>query len=77
MAYTPELSIRSSCTLHRISWALGVSMTQGIEFLFEYLPQILDREKVCQRCRDRTKCPQCAFHPQPYSPTLIARLLSE
>jgi len=56
MAYTPELSMRSSCTLRRLSWALGVPMTQGIEFLFEYLPQILDREKVCQGCRDRTKC---------------------
>ena len=48
MAYTPELSMRSSCTLRRISWALSVPMTQGIEFLFEHLPQILDREKVCR-----------------------------
>ena len=38
MAYTPELSLRSSCTLRRISWALGVPMTQGIEFVFDYLP---------------------------------------
>jgi hypothetical protein len=33
MAYTPELSLRSSCTLRRISWALGVPMTEGIEFV--------------------------------------------
>ena len=75
MAYTPELSMRSSCTLRRLSWALGVPMTQGIEFLFEYLPQILDREKVCQGCRDRTKCPQCAFQQLSSSPTLIEHLL--
>jgi hypothetical protein len=31
MAYTPELSLRSSCTLRRISWALGVPMTKCIE----------------------------------------------
>jgi hypothetical protein len=50
-------------------------MTQGIEFLFEYLPQIMDREKVCQGCRDRTKCPQCAFQQLSSSPTLIEHLL--
>jgi len=64
MAYTPELSLRSSCTLRRISWALGVPMTQGIELVFEYLPQILDQEKVCQGCRDRTKCAECTFYRQ-------------
>jgi hypothetical protein len=63
MAYTPELSMKSSCTLRRISWAMGVPMTQGIEFVFEYLPKILDREKVCQGCRDKSKCPKCAFNP--------------
>ncbi len=61
MAYTPELSLKSSCTLRRISWAMGVPMTQGIEFVFEYLPKILDREKVCQGCRDKSKCSCCAF----------------
>jgi hypothetical protein len=63
MAYTPELSMKSSCTLRRISWALEVPMTKGIEFVFDYLPKILDREKVCQGCRDKSKCPGCAFGP--------------
>ena len=63
MAYTPELSMKSSCTLRRISWALEVPMTKGIEYVFDYLPQILDREKVCRGCRDRSKCSGCAFGP--------------
>ncbi len=63
MAYTPELSMKSSSTLRRISWALGVPMTKGIEFVFDYLPQILDREKVCLGCRDKSKCMGCAFGP--------------
>ncbi len=63
MAYTPELSLESSRTLRRISWALGVPMTKGIEYVFEYLPKILDREKVCQGCRDKSKCTGCAFAP--------------
>jgi hypothetical protein len=64
MAYTPELSMESSRTLRRISWALGVPMTKGIEFVFEYLPKILDREKVCQGCRDKSKCQGCGFGPR-------------
>ncbi len=28
MAYTPELSQKSSCTLRRISWALNIPMTK-------------------------------------------------
>ncbi len=62
MAYTPELSLESSRTLRRISWALDVLMTKGIEFVFEYLPKVLDREKVCQGCRDKSKCSGCAFN---------------
>ena len=36
-------------------------MTKGIEFVFEYLPRIMDKKKVCEGCRDKTKCPGCAF----------------
>ena len=61
MAYTPELSMKSSCTLRRISWALGIPMTKGIERVFEHLPRILDRDKVCEACRDKSKCCECLF----------------
>ena len=45
MAYTPELSMKSSCTLRRLAWALDMPMTKAMEKVFEYLPEILDREK--------------------------------
>ncbi|MFC1816437.1 hypothetical protein ACFL0M_10995 [Thermodesulfobacteriota bacterium] len=64
MAYTPELSLKASSTLRRISWGLDVPMTQGIEFVFEYIPKIVDRKKVCQGCRDKSKCSGCVFQPQ-------------
>lgn len=35
MAYTPELFLKLSCTLRRIAWALGISMTQAIKRVFE------------------------------------------
>ena len=63
MAYTPELSDRSSCTLRRIAWALGIPMTEAIERVFEHIPSILDKAKVCQGCRDKTRCRECSFNP--------------
>ena len=69
MAYTPELSLKSSCTLRRIAWVLGVPMTQAIERVFELLPRILDGNKVCSACRDATRCPHCAFCNRNYQST--------
>ena len=67
MAYTPELTMKSSRTLRRIAWALDVPMTKAIEKVFEYLIKILDNKKVCQACRDRSKCSDCEFNPSPNS----------
>jgi hypothetical protein len=61
VAYTPELSFQSSCTLRRIAWALDVPMTQAMERVFEHLPRILDRKVICASCRDKTKCCKCSF----------------
>jgi len=62
MAYTPELSYRSSCILRRIAWALNIPMTKTLERIFEHLPEILDWEKICEGCRDKTKCDDCVFN---------------
>ncbi len=62
MAYTPELSRQSSCTLRRIAWALDMPMTKAIEKVFEHLPEILDNKKVCQACRDKSRCSNCGFN---------------
>ncbi len=31
MAYTPELSMKSSCTLRRLAWALDMPMTKAMD----------------------------------------------
>ena len=61
MAYTPELSSESACTLRRIAWALNMPMTRTIQEVFSYLPQIMDGQMVCQACRDKTRCADCSF----------------
>ena len=62
MAYTPVLSYKSSCTLRRIAWALNTPMTKTLERIFDHLPLIVEREKVCEGCRDKTRCDDCAFN---------------
>ncbi|BBO79720.1 hypothetical protein DSCO28_02860 [Desulfosarcina ovata subsp. sediminis] len=55
MAYTPDLSLNSSCSLSRIVWALCIPMPQAIERVFEHLPRILNRNNFCGACRDTNK----------------------
>ena len=62
MAYTPELTYEDSCTLRRIAWALETPMTKAISLIFEHLGKTLDANKVCEKCRDKTRCEGCAFN---------------
>jgi hypothetical protein len=62
MAYTPELSQRYSGTLRRIAWAFEIPMTQAIEGLLNYVTRFIDRNKVCEACRDNSFCERCLFY---------------
>lgn len=61
MAYTPTLSDRSSAALRRMAWAMQVPMTKAMEELLHYLPRIIDRQAVCNACRDKSKSKECYF----------------
>ena len=61
MAYTPELTTESCCTLRRIAWAAGLPMTKAINQVFELIPEVIDKKFVCAACKDNTKCTDCGF----------------
>jgi hypothetical protein len=61
MAYTPTLSDESSATLRRISWSVGKPMTKTLNAIIAKLPDYLDKQLICQCCKDHSKCDQCAF----------------
>ena len=61
MAYTPELSQKHSCTLRRIAWALNMPMTKAMDAVFDYIGQAVDSKRVCESCRDKTRCENCVF----------------
>jgi len=59
MAYTPNLSDKNSCTLS--AWAHGMPMRKAMEAVFEHIVKIVDRQKVCDSCRDPSRCEGCEF----------------
>lgn len=65
MAYTPELSIKSSSTLRRLAWAHGKPMTKTLEDVMNSLPAMFDKRLICSKCRDKSKCAQCVFKEKP------------
>ena len=61
MAYTPELTLKSSAVLRRIAWALGKPMTRTMEEIMDFMTRVLCSEKVCSHCRDK-RCETCPFN---------------
>jgi recombinational DNA repair protein RecR len=62
MAYTPELTESASATLRRIAWAVNKPMTQTLSAIFMRIPNLMDRTKVCDSCRDPSACNICGFN---------------
>ena len=71
MAYTPELSKRSSSTLRRIAWALERPMTETMEMIFDSMPHMLDQDKICAMCKDRSQCKACIFNKERRKPWVV------
>ena len=62
MAYTPELDSYQSSTLRRIAWALDMPMTKAMTAVIEYVSDVIDSNRVCTACRDKTRCTTCPFN---------------
>lgn len=62
MAYTPELELRYSRILRRIAWALDCTMGKAQTEIIEWVARNLDSNKICNKCRDKTKCEECLFN---------------
>jgi hypothetical protein len=74
--YSPQFSELASVTVRRFAWAVGLPMTTAIDLIAKVLPSVVQASKVCQLCKDKTKCKGCTFHssftPQEQSTALFA-----
>jgi recombinational DNA repair protein RecR len=64
MIYSPQFSELASVSVRRLAWALGVSMPAAVNLMVKLMPSIVDPSKVCQPCKDKTKCQCCIFTKQ-------------
>ncbi|SLM30858.1 conserved hypothetical protein [Desulfamplus magnetovallimortis] len=62
MAYTPEISQYQSAALRRIAWALDIPMTKAMNSIIQYITDIIDHERICKACRDKSQCVLCVFN---------------
>ena len=62
MSYTPPFSTRTTVSIRRLAWALQMPMTRTMEHVVAMIPNMVDPEVVCAKCRDRQRCKDCIFH---------------
>ena len=73
--YTPQFSPLASISVRRLSWAMGISMPSAVNIMVRLIPSIVSPSKVCQLCKDKTKCQSCVFSFQPpqQSPEVLSQ----
>ena len=62
-AYGPSLRPKTSRTLRRLAWAMGLHMSTTLEELIKIMPHLISSKVVCSACRDRSRCSDCYFKP--------------
>ena len=72
--YSPQFSALAAVSVRRFAWALGLSMPKAVDLMSKLLPTFVDKAKVCQSCKDNTKCQGCTFNSQPTEKELSALL---
>ena len=61
MIYTPEISNESFHILQRIAWGMRMPISVVMDIILRIVPLIIDREKICNECMNRTICRNCPF----------------
>jgi len=62
--YSPQFSDMASISVRRFSWALNLSMPKAVDLMVNLIKTVIDPSKVCQLCKDKSKCQACAFSQQ-------------
>ena len=61
MAYTPEFNQSQSAVLRRIAWACKIPMTKTLSLIIDQSAATLDKNKICDACKDKSFCEYCPF----------------
>jgi hypothetical protein len=58
--YSPNFSELAAVSIRRLGWAMGSNMGQAVDVLVKAIPAFINTEKVCELCKDKSKCAVCA-----------------
>jgi recombinational DNA repair protein RecR len=58
--YSPNFSELAAVSIRRLAWAMGANMGQAVDVLVKALPAFINTQKVCELCKDKSKCTVCA-----------------
>jgi hypothetical protein len=73
--YGPNLSELAAVTVRRLAWAMGSNMALAVDVLVKALPAFINTKKVCELCKDKTKCASCACNNSGEMPKKALALL--
>jgi recombinational DNA repair protein RecR len=65
----------AAVAVRRLAWAMELNMGQAVDVIVHCLPGFIKTEKVCQVCRDKSKCGVCVFEFASDFPEQTAGLL--
>ena len=72
--YTPQMNEESIFLLRRVAWAAEQPMTLTLDACVLSLTEQLDRDHLCQSCRDR-RCNECPMAADRFPESSISGLL--
>jgi len=73
--YSPNFSELAAVTVRRLAWAMGGNMGQAVDVLVKALPAFINTQKVCELCKDKSKCSVCACKSSGEMPAKALNLL--
>jgi len=59
--YSPDFSELAAVSVRRLAWAMGTNMGKAVDIMVKALPAFIRTEKVCELCKDKSKCKICIF----------------
>jgi hypothetical protein len=73
--YSPKFSELAAVAVRRLAWAMKANMRQAVDAIIVCLPRNINAEKVCEACKDKTKCTVCIFKAVAVPPLKLLDLL--
>ena len=63
--YSPQFSQLAAVSVRRLAWAMAKPMPAAVDLMVSLIASIIEPEKICFACQDKTRCHSCSFSSPP------------